>query len=182
MPRCPAIARGVRSTESEDTYKYEAEQERKAVLQGLHAPMKKWYLRADLEPEFGRFPMFWQDLGVWEHYRTVYRRYMAHMDATEAGKKASAPAPAPASSSSGGGGSGSTSAEGERRRRRKSRWGEPTPSASGDDDQGAAKRRRTRWGSTPAAPAAAPIDIFAGVGDQQQAMEIRKELVALNEK
>lgn len=183
LPCCPA--RSV-AAESEDTYKYEAEQERKAVLQGLHAPMKKWYLRADLEPEFGRFPMFWQDLGVWEHYRTVYRRYMAHMDAAEAGKKAAA-APAPSSSSGGGGGgdTSSSTADGERRKRRKSRWGQPTPSAAAADDggdQGASKRRRTRWGSTPATPAAPAINIFAGVGDQQQAMEIRKELVALNEK
>jgi hypothetical protein len=29
--------------QQEDNYAYEEEQERKALLQGLHGPMKQWY-------------------------------------------------------------------------------------------------------------------------------------------
>jgi len=32
---------------SEDTYAYEEEQERKALLQSLHGPMKTWYNNAE---------------------------------------------------------------------------------------------------------------------------------------
>ena len=143
---------------SGDQYSYEVEQERKAVYQNVHGPMKRWYQRADLEAEFGRFPMFWQDLEGWSNYRTVYRRYMAHMDAADSGKKPSSSAAgssgattstsaAPASSST------ATTSDSAPRKRRKSRWGEPTPAdPSNDDAQGAAKRRRSRWGSTPVNP------------------------------
>lgn len=120
---------------SEDQYKYEVEQARKATLQGIHAPMKRWYLRGDLEPEFGKFPMFWQDLESWEHYRTVYRRYMKHMDTADKAKSDGAAA--------------ASDTARERPRKKKSRWGEQaTPEAT----QGAPKRRRSRWGAAPAAP------------------------------
>eukprot|EP00953_Heterococcus_sp_UTEX-ZZ885_P003649 2482-Heterococcus_DN1.PRE.4 len=46
-------------------------------MKGLHQPMKKWYAgQAGVEPKWGAFPLFWQDLGTWAPYREVKKKYL----------------------------------------------------------------------------------------------------------
>ncbi|CAM9847277.1 unnamed protein product, partial [Discosporangium mesarthrocarpum] len=60
-----------------DTYAYEEEQERLAMLKVMHQPMRKWYSGdPSLRERFGQYPMFWQDLSGWQHLKEVKRLYM----------------------------------------------------------------------------------------------------------
>lgn len=56
------VARAPPASSSEDTYAYEEEQERLALLKSLHQPMRKWFNEdaAAMRARFGNFPMFWQ--------------------------------------------------------------------------------------------------------------------------
>lgn len=57
-----AVARPVASFALGDTYAYEEEQERLAMLKALHQPMRKWFMEdgAAMRERFGNFPLFWQ--------------------------------------------------------------------------------------------------------------------------
>lgn len=57
-----AVARPVASSALGDTYAYEEEQERLALLKALHQPMRKWFMEdgAAMRERFGNFPLFWQ--------------------------------------------------------------------------------------------------------------------------
>lgn len=59
-PVAPVPAPG--TVASQDTYAYEEEQERLAMLKSLHQPMRRWYNEdyATNRARFGNFPMFWQ--------------------------------------------------------------------------------------------------------------------------
>jgi hypothetical protein len=69
---------------SEDVYKYEELQEKRAMLKNIHLPMKSWFGALDkaFTEKFGRYPPFWQDLEGWEHVKVVQKLYLA---ATETG-------------------------------------------------------------------------------------------------
>jgi hypothetical protein len=61
----------------QDTYHYEAEQERLAELKGMHQPMKIWYAKVGgvKIARWGGFPGFWQELGTWAAYKEVGGRW-----------------------------------------------------------------------------------------------------------
>ncbi|TFJ87948.1 hypothetical protein NSK_001294 [Nannochloropsis salina CCMP1776] len=72
-----------------DTYAYEEEQERKALLQSLHGPMKTWFHGGEassIKERFGPYPTFWQDLLTWEHTRVVQKLYLRWMDTGASGE------------------------------------------------------------------------------------------------
>jgi splicing factor 1 len=70
----------------EDVYRYEEQQERRALLKSLHLPMKQWFLQLPAaflsSTGFSSFPAFWQDLEHWPHVKQVQKLYLA---ATETG-------------------------------------------------------------------------------------------------
>lgn len=68
-PSVPAAAPAA-APASQDTYAYEEEQERVAMLKNLHQPMRRWYNEdyATNRARFGNFPMFWQASFVLFHY------------------------------------------------------------------------------------------------------------------
>lgn len=57
-----AKARAPPSSASHDTYAYEEEQERVAMLKALHQPMRKWFNQdgGAMRARYGNFPLFWQ--------------------------------------------------------------------------------------------------------------------------
>ncbi|KAM3568706.1 hypothetical protein VYU27_009179 [Nannochloropsis oceanica] len=72
-----------------DTYAYEEEQERKALLQSLYGPMKTWFHGGEassIKERFGPYPSFWQDLLTWEHTRVVQKLYLRWMDTGASGE------------------------------------------------------------------------------------------------
>ena len=43
--------------------------------------MKRWFNEnPDLKKKFGRFPPFWNDLQTWEHWPSVKKLYMTHLE------------------------------------------------------------------------------------------------------
>ena len=61
----------------EDTYAYEEEQERLAMMKLNFQPMKKWYNhQLSLSTQHGGFPMFWQDLAQWTPYKDILKLYL----------------------------------------------------------------------------------------------------------
>ena len=64
---------------AEDVYKYEEQQERRALLKSMHQPMKSWFnsLPQTFTQKFGTFPLFWQDLEQWGHVKVVQKLYLA---------------------------------------------------------------------------------------------------------
>ncbi|OQR85847.1 branchpoint-bridging protein [Achlya hypogyna] len=132
------------ATEHErDTYEYEEQQEREAMMRLSYQPMKRWYLsRADLVEAHGPFPLFWQDLKTWGPYRDVNRLYMRSTDSKgDDDVPATAPVPNEADA---------------KVVKRKSRWGDadPVPEAIPASAEKAADtpapasaptKRRSRW-------------------------------------
>eukprot|EP01036_Dinobryon_divergens_P037311 gene37311-48786_t len=68
---------------NEDVYAYEEEQEKQALLKGLHQPMKVWYNSSPvstIKEKYGEFPQFWQDLMHWSHRKTLQKLYLLVSD------------------------------------------------------------------------------------------------------
>lgn len=69
---------------SQDTYAYEEEQERLAMLKSLHRPMRQWFNEdPTLKEKHGNFPMFWQDLASWPPMRELKRMYLVAIERKE---------------------------------------------------------------------------------------------------
>ena len=69
---------------SQDTYAYEEEQERLAMLKSLHRPMRRWFNEdLALRERHGSFPMFWQDLASWPPTRELKRQYLVAIERKE---------------------------------------------------------------------------------------------------
>jgi len=61
-------------------YDFDAEvlQEKQNFLKGLFPKLKTWYVSAEVSPfaqKYGPFPLFWQDMGTWEHYNLAKKVY-----------------------------------------------------------------------------------------------------------
>ncbi|CAM9165346.1 unnamed protein product, partial [Chrysoparadoxa australica] len=157
-----------RMGEEGDGYSYEEEAERTAVVKATHLPLKRWYNAEEqkaLREEHGTFPMFWQDLAKWEHWKAVHKLFLVATEGPveskdgETGKAAEGAAPA----EGGAGGAESAAATdasngagGEpKKRSRKGRWGEAKKSRWGNKDveEGGVKKKKSRWSADPAAAA-----------------------------
>lgn len=69
---------------SQDTYAYEEEQERLAMLKSLHRPMRQWFNEDPaLKEKHGIFPMFWQDLASWPSMRELKKMYLVAIERKE---------------------------------------------------------------------------------------------------
>ena len=93
--------------------------------------MKKWY-KADkpMVKEFGRFPIFWQDLKKWQHWGAIYKKYLG---ATQEKEAKEAPVSAAVAD---GGDAAAVSADATASSKRKSRWGDAGTQK---------KKRKSRW-------------------------------------
>ncbi len=111
----------------------EKQAEMEEIMKRCHRPMKVWYKEnKDLANEFGRFPIFWQDLKKWEHWNTVYKKYLAATQ--EEGVKENGVN----GSSDVGGGSGTSSSSAA------------APESGSTEGAATAGKRKSRWGDAPA--------------------------------
>jgi splicing factor 1 len=162
--------------------------------------MKKWYNGyAPVKEKFGRFPLFWQELKAWPHYKKVKKLYLiateaggnervaaelAKADGADVGVTVStATADSAANSAAvdtpaGSPAAGAAAAVSASKRRRKSRWGsEKEPK----DDGSGKKKRKTRWSSENDKQV-----VVAGVGTvglsqgQQQTLLMRVKLQSID--
>ena len=188
-----------------DNYAYEKEQERDAQHRALHKPMKKWFKAdeggLDLKGRFGGFPLFWQDLKDWPHFKEVHRVYLGATGAAPPappppGAAAAAPgAAAPGAAAPASGADGSAAAI--PKRKRKSRWGNSSDAAApaagaagaagaadaGSGGQGGSKRGRkfSRWSSETEARMVDGVQIPAGLTpDQQHLFVLRVKMDTVN--
>ena len=146
--------------EGQDTYQYEEEQERLAMMKQLYLPMKSWFLALDKSfiEKYDNFPAFWRDLDAWPHFRIMKKLYLAATEKTEAGlsydiveleKTILANNAATLAAAS----TGEAENQGAE--------------TGGVDEK--KRKRRNRWGDAPPAEESAPIDITPVVSNSQTA-------------
>jgi hypothetical protein len=130
----------------------------------LQQPMKKWYnTYAPVKEKFGAFPLFWQELKAWPHYKKVKKLYliateaggnerlaaeMAKLDGGDGGAPAIVTAPSAADTATAAPADSPASpavVAPTTKRRRKSRWGGEKETKG--DEASTGKKRKTRWSS-----------------------------------
>ena len=122
-----------------------------AVMERVHRPMKKWFrTKPELKESYGRFPLFWQDLRLWDDWNSVYKLYMADIEAKEGGHVENVSvvgvedgeqAVPEAETGTSAATDSEVSDNNAVKKRRRTRWG--THSSKEAD----AKKRRSRWAS-----------------------------------
>lgn len=118
-----------------DTYAYEEQQEREALMKTTFHPMKKWYnVQEELKEIYGCFPLFWRDLKEWEPYKQIQKRYLTDLD-----KETAAEVKQPEEENE----------KVKKKRSRKSRWGPEMPDPIVPEKQ---RKKKSRWSSTLAVP------------------------------
>ncbi|KAI9922379.1 hypothetical protein PsorP6_002458 [Peronosclerospora sorghi] len=164
-----------KETNLNNEYKNEDQQEKEAMMKNYHHPMKQWFRqRPQLKEMYGPFPLFWQELKMWEPYRKVLKAYIKF---TEHGDDEERDEKSPATQNLIEKASENVSNAGEPiKKRRRSRWGDPVESAADGSEE--RKRKKSRW-----APASSS-STAGGLLDQkqQQILVLRAQLEDINQK